>query len=60
MLAPMLKRLKFLGKNVDLEDPEKVMEFMVSKNYADGYKDNLDRRLIASLVDFIEYTELAT
>ena len=34
----MLKRLKFLGKNVDLEDPEKVMEFIVSENYADGYQ----------------------
>lgn len=40
-LAPMLKRLKFLGRNVNLEDPEKVKEFIASKNYTDGYKDNL-------------------
>lgn len=40
-LAPMLKRLKFLGRNVDLNDPEKVKEFIASQLYTDGYKDNL-------------------
>ena len=40
-LAPMLKRLKFLGRNVDLNDPEKVKEFIASQKYTDGYKDNL-------------------
>jgi len=36
----MLKRLKFLSRNVDLNDPEKVKEFIASQKYADGYKDN--------------------
>jgi integrase len=40
-LAPMLKRLKFLAKNVNLNDPEKVKEFIASQQYTDGYKDNL-------------------
>ena len=37
----MLKRLKFLARNVDINYPEKVKEFIASKNYTDGYKDNL-------------------
>jgi integrase len=37
----MLKRLKFLAKNVDLNEPEKVKEFIANQNYSDGYKDNL-------------------
>jgi hypothetical protein len=32
-LAPMLKRLKFLGNNADLNDPEKVKEFIASQKY---------------------------
>ncbi len=40
-LAPMLKRLKFLARNVDLENPEKVKDFIASQKYTDGYKDNL-------------------
>jgi len=40
-LAPMLKRLKFLGRNVNLNDPEKDKEFIASQQYTDGYKDNL-------------------
>jgi integrase len=40
-LAPMLKRLKFLARNVDLHDPEKVKAFIASQRYTDGYKDNL-------------------
>ena len=37
----MLKRLKFLARNVNLKDSEKVKEFIASQNYTDGYKDNL-------------------
>jgi hypothetical protein len=40
-LAPMLKRLKFLAKNVNLNHPDKVKEFIASQQYTDGYKDNL-------------------
>lgn len=40
-LVPMLKRLKFLARNVDLKEPEKVKEFISSQRYTDGYKDNL-------------------
>jgi integrase len=40
-LAPMLKRLKFLAKNVNLKDSEKVKEFIATQKYTDGYKDNL-------------------
>ena len=40
-LAPMLKRLKFLARNVNLREPEKVKEFIASQSYTDGYKDNL-------------------
>jgi len=37
----MLNRLKFLARNVDLENPEKVKSFIASQRYTDGYKDNL-------------------
>jgi len=40
-VVPTLKRLKFLARNVDINDPEKVKEFIASQNYTDGYKDNL-------------------
>lgn len=40
-LAPMLKRLKFLGRNVNLNSPEKIKEFIASQQYTDGYRDNL-------------------
>lgn len=37
----MLRRLKFLAKNVNLKNAEKVKEFIACQNYTDGYKDNL-------------------
>jgi integrase len=40
-LIPMLRRLKYLDKNVDLNQPEKVRQFVASKSCSDGYKDNL-------------------
>jgi len=40
-LAPMLKRLRFLARNADINNPEKVKEFIASQSYTDGYKDNL-------------------
>lgn len=40
-LVPILKRLKYLAKNVDLNQPEKVKQFIASKPCSDGYKDNL-------------------
>ena len=40
-LIPMLRRLKYLSKNVDLNHPEKVKHFIASKYCSDGYKDNL-------------------
>lgn len=40
-LVPMLKRLKFLAKHSDLNNPEKIKEFIANQPYSDGYKDNL-------------------
>ena len=40
-LVSLLKRLKYLAKNVDLSQPEKVKQFIASKSCSDGYKDNL-------------------
>ena len=40
-LIPILRRLKYLAKNVDLSQPEKVKQFIASKPCSDGYKDNL-------------------
>jgi integrase len=40
-LVPMRKRLKFLARNVDLNEPEKVKAFIAGQSYTDGYKDNL-------------------
>jgi len=40
-LKPILRRLKFLNKNVDIRKPEKIKEFIACQNYTDGYKDNL-------------------
>ena len=37
----MLKRLKYLKRNVDLKYPENVKVFIASLNCSDGYKDNL-------------------
>jgi len=40
-LASISKRLRYLDKNLDLGDPEKVKEFIANLQCSDGYKDNL-------------------
>ena len=40
-LKKILQRLNHLKKNVDLDKPEKVKQFIANKQCSDGYKDNL-------------------
>jgi integrase len=40
-LQSISKRLRYLNKKVDLDDPEKVKEYIANLQCTDGYKDNL-------------------
>jgi len=40
-LVSISKRLRYLEKNVDLSDPEKVKGYVATLERSDGYKDNL-------------------
>jgi len=40
-LKPMSRRLKNIAKNVDLDNPEKVKEYIAALSCSDAYKDNL-------------------
>jgi len=40
-LKPIARRLRYLAKHVDIDDPEKVKEYILAKNCSEGHKDNL-------------------
>lgn len=40
-LASISKRLRYLVKNVEVDEPEKVKEFIANLQCSDGYEDNL-------------------
>ena len=40
-LKPVARRLRYLARHVDIDDPEKVKEFILAKQCSEGHKDNL-------------------
>lgn len=40
-LKPISRRLRYLAKHVDLDNPERVKEFILSLKCSEGHKDNL-------------------
>jgi integrase len=40
-LKPIARRLRYLASHVDIDDPEKVKEYILAKECSEGHKDNL-------------------
>ena len=40
-MEKMLRRLVWLAKKVDLDNPARVKEYVLSRNWSNGFKNNM-------------------
>ena len=53
-LLPMSRRLRFLARHVDLDDPSKVNEFIARQSWSNNYKGNV----VLAYMHYVKYHRL--